>query len=465
MTEGKPSERGISSMSPRSPQRTMISSNAKTNASSNRDFEARMKAIGDWSLGTKLLAVWALLVGAFQATTLPTYVFTMALRATDFQSFHRAGAWVLGSQKTPLYPLTSFAGFRGPAADLHLCMNPPHFILALSPLALLPMRTAYLLFCVLNLLCFAATLFVLRPFMHSWRHGQAFCTALLFFGLPFVTSAVAQGTVSLVITFCLAVVITRDVQDRLGTWKGALLPGFCLSLISMKPQYLVLVGMFLLARRQWKVLVVGVGTTVAWLGASVAAMGVEPWLRYPRYLQIFTQQLDVFDGSDPTYRWVAEQMISARGVLIRVLGFSQAGLVNTVSTGLLLLAIATTAALGFRVRGSKLNTTAAWGVVMLLTLCTAGHANPTDGVTLIIPAVLGWTVLRASPNSFAWMIPMGAVGVTIVSYTTLGIQHRGSLPVLGVFLMFATLAAVFGNRTRAPFRRLRSTQPTQPTQP
>jgi Glycosyltransferase family 87 len=421
-------------------------------------FESRVESLKSWPLGTKLLALWAVLVGVFQAITLPTYVINMALRATDFQSFHRAGAWVFGSQRTPLYPLTSFTGFSGPPADLHLCMNPPHFILALSPLAQLPMRTAYLLFCVANLAFLAATLFVMRPFLKTWGNGQRFCAAVLFFGFPFVTSAITQGTVSLLITLCLAVVITRDLQERTVSWRGALLPGFCLSLISMKPQYLILAGVYLLARRKWKVLFVGVGATAAWVVASIAFMGVEPWLHYPRYLQIFTQQLDVFDRTDPQYRWVAEQMINARGVLIRVLGFSQAGLINALSTALLLLAVGMTAALGLRVRRSTLNPIVAWGLVVLLTVCTSGHANPTDGVTLIIPAVLGWTMLGTVRNSFAWLIPVVAIASTIVAYTTLGIQSRGSWPVLGLILISGTFTSLFASRTRRSFAGFRLAQ-------
>jgi hypothetical protein len=415
---------------------------------------ARIGLLNQWSLGTKLLAIWALLIAAFQALTLPEYILSMVLSATDFQAFHRASQWVLGSQTTPLYPLTSFAGYSGPAADLHLCMNPPHFILALTPFAQLPLRAAYLLFCSVNLACLVAILYVARPFMRTWKRGQTFCAALLFFGFPFVTSAMAQGTVSLPVTLCLAVVVRWDIEGRTTTLKGALLPGLCLSLISMKPQYLVLVGIYLLVRREWRVLGIGVATTVAWFGASVAVMGIEPWLRYPRYLQIFTQQLDVFDGNDPTYRWVAEQMINARGVLIRVLGFSQAGLINTLSTALLLLAALATAALGLRVRRGALNAKNAWCLVMLLMACTSGHANPTDGVVLIIPAVLGWTILQASPrrSSVAWTIPALIAAGTAISYLTLGIQHRGSFPILGIMIVALTCTAMFVGRARTPLR-------------
>jgi Glycosyltransferase family 87 len=425
--------------------------------SASQMFAARLSSLGQWSLGTKLLAVWAMLIATFQALTLPQYIVSMVLRATDFQAFHRAGQWVLGAQTTPLYPLTSFAGFSGPAADLHLCMNPPHFILALTPFAHLPLRTAYLLFCGVNVACLVATLYVLRPFLRLWKSGQAFCVALLFFGFPFVTSAMAQGTVSLPVTLCLAVVVRWDIEGRTTTFKGSLLPGLCLSLISMKPQYLVLVGIYLLVRREWRVLAIGTGATMAWFGASVAAMGIGPWLRYPRYLQIFTQQLDVFDANDPTYRWVAEQMINARGVLIRVLGFSQAGLINTLSTALLLLAVLAVAATAFRVNRGSLDPQTAWCLVLLLMACTSGHANPTDGVVLIIPAILGWTVRQSSArrSSLASAVPFLSVAGTIVSYSTLGIQHRGSFPALGLMIVATTGTALFVARTRKPLRSYR----------
>ncbi len=400
------------------------------------------------------MAIWSLLVTAFQLFTLPGAVLRMAVKVTDFQAFYRAGQWMLGAQATPLYPLTSFAGYRGPPGDLTLYLNPPHFLIAFSPLLSVPLHSAYLLFSVFNIACFFATLWVLRPFMQSWKPGQRFCAAALLLGSPFLTAAVAQGTVSMPITLCLAVVVSHDVQKRIDTWRGAALSGCCLSMLSMKPQYLLLIGLYLLARSQWKVLLVGAGATTAWLAASVTAMGFEPWLLYPRYLQIFTQQLDTYDMSDRSSYWVAEQMINVRGVFVRVLSFSQAGLINTLSTAVLLLAGAITITIGVRVRRGQLNGAVAWCLVMLTVLATSGHANPPDGVTMMIPAVLGWSVLRSARlrKVFAWMIP----ALTVIAYTTLGVQHRGSLPLLGLVLVGVTVASLAGNRdSKAPMVSLR----------
>jgi Glycosyltransferase family 87 len=407
--------------------------------------ETRIERLNQWSLSTKLMAIWALLVAAFQLFTLPGDVLRMAVKVTDFQAFYRAGQWMLGPQTTPLYPLTSFAGYRGPPADLTLYLNPPHFLIAFSPLLSVPLRTAYLLFSLLNIVCFFATLWVLRPFMRSWKPGQRFCVAALLFGSPFLTAAVAQGTVSMPITLCLAVVVTQDLRKLTNTWRGALLSGFCLSVLSMKPQYLILIGLYLLARSQWKVVLVGASTTMAWFVASVAAMGIEPWLRYPRYLQIFTQQLDTYDTNDRSSYWVAEQMINVRGVFVRILSFSQAGLINTLSTAVLLLAGAITVTIGVRVRGGQLDAMVAWCLVLLAVLATSGHANPPDGVTIMIPAIVGWSVLRSARlrSGFAWMIPT----LTVVAYTTLGAQNRGALPILGLVLVTITLASLFGNRS------------------
>jgi hypothetical protein len=174
-------------------------------------------------------------------------------------------------------------------------------------------------------------------------------------------------------------------------------------------------------------------------------MGIEPWLRYPRYLQIFTQQLDTYDTNDRSSYWVAEQMINVRGVFVRILSFSQAGLINTLSTAVLLLAGAITVTIGVRVRRGQLDAMVAWCLVLLAVLATSGHANPPDGVTIMIPAIVGWSVLRSARlrSGFAWMIPT----LTVVAYTTLGAQNRGALPILGLVLVTITLASLFGNRS------------------
>ncbi len=410
--------------------------------------ERRFEGLNRWSFSTKLMAIWALLVAVFQLLTLPGSVLGMAVKVTDFQAFYRAGQWMLGPQTSPLYPLTSFAGYSGPPADLTLYLNPPHFLVAFAPLLSVSLRTAYLVFSLINVVCFFATLWVLRPLMSSWRNGQRFCAVALMIGSPFLTAAVAQGTVSMPVTLCLAVVVSHDVQKRTRSWRGALLSGFCLGVLSMKPQYLILIGLFLLARSQWKVLLLGMGSTAAWFGASVAIMGMEPWLRYPRFLQIFTQQLDTYDMNDRSSHWVAEQMINVRGVFVRVLGFSQAGLINTLSTAVLLLAVGAVVLLGLRVRRSVLNPTIAWCLVLLALLATSGHANPPDGVTVMIPAVLGWSALRSARlrTAMAWLIPLA----TVTAYTTLGVQHRGSLPILGLGLVGITVASFSMNRTPKP---------------
>jgi hypothetical protein len=407
-------------------------------------IETRIERLNYWPFSTKLMTIWALLVAGFQLITLPDVVLEMAVKVTDFQAFYRAGAWMLGPQTSPLYPLTSFAGYQGPPAELTLFLNPPHFLVAFAPLLSVPLRTAYVLFSFLNILCLFASLRVLRPLSRSWRNGQRFCAIALAFGSPFLTAAVAQGTVSMPITLCLAVVVSHDLQKRTDSWRGAALSGICLSVLSMKPQYLLLVGLYLLVRSQWKTLVLGIGATTAWVGASVAVMGFGPWLSYPRFLQIFTEQLDTYDTANRSSFWVAEQMINARGVFVRLLSFSQAELVNSLSTAVLLLALSATALIGLRVRRFQLDPTVAWCLVLLATMATSGHTNPPDGVTLLIPAYLGWSALRSVRlrNAFALAIPTS----TVVAYATLGAQHRGSLPILGLALVGVSIWSMLGIR-------------------
>lgn len=417
--------------------------------SSGQTLAERIEGLNQWSANAKLTAVWAVLIATFQLSTVPKLILGVSLKWTDFQSFHRAGRWILGSQDSPLYPLTSFSGQTGPAADLHLCMNPPHFILALSPLSHLSMRTAYLVFAFINIGCLIATLLLLGGFTRQWRPGHRFCAVALIIGSPFLSAALSQGTVSIPITLCLVMVMRADIGGRSVCWRGAFGPGVCLGLISMKPQYLLLVGVYLVVRHQWKVLSIGMAATASWFGASVAVLGIDPWLQYPRYLQIFTQQLDTFDLNDRGSYWVAEQMINARGVLVRLLGFEQAALINLLSVAVLLLAVALTAAVGVRVSRGQLDPLRAWGLIALATVVASGHMNPPDGVTLIVPFFLGWSTLRSPQlrNTFALLIP----ALTVVPLTTFGGQNKGSMPLFGLALIGLLCGAVFSTRSRQSF--------------
>ena len=83
--------------------------------------------------------------------------------------------------------------------------------------------------------------------------------------------SIAQATCLLALLFigCLRLAPTRP-------WAAGLLLG----VLSIKPHLCVLIGLVLIVRRQWPVLIAAAGTVLTLAGLSVALFGTGPWLDY-----------------------------------------------------------------------------------------------------------------------------------------------------------------------------------------
>jgi arabinofuranan 3-O-arabinosyltransferase len=154
--------------------------------------------------------------------------------------------------------------FFGADYPWHSWSYPPHYLLLMQPLGLLPYKVAYIvfLFGTALLLCGAVHIAGRRP---GWWQLVLLLPAVL-------TNAIAAQNGFLLGAFMLAGLALRDKQP--------VIAGICLGLLTVKPQLGVLLPFLLLYERQWRVIITACLTTAALVVVSALSYGVEAWAGY-----------------------------------------------------------------------------------------------------------------------------------------------------------------------------------------
>lgn len=152
---------------------------------------------------------------------------------------------------------------------------PPTFLLAIVLFGLLPFGGALIFYFVLGLSAYGAMLArICRNVDRAWLPWLA--------AFPGVPVALGLGQNSL-----LTVSAAGAALALLETNAGA--AGVCIAILVIKPQFGVLFPLALVCSRQWKVLAVAGLCTLAFVGGSVAAFGVDAWRAFAAYLPEFSR--------------------------------------------------------------------------------------------------------------------------------------------------------------------------------
>ncbi|HTQ54630.1 MAG TPA: glycosyltransferase family 87 protein [Bryobacteraceae bacterium] len=145
-----------------------------------------------------------------------------------------------------------------------ICTRLPYYFILLKPLGWMSYRWAYLAFLFLNFAALAGFVFLARRWLPE---------AVLFIGwsIP-VVMALATGQDSLLLLFCAACAVYLYQKEH------PFAAGLLLSLGSIKPQLFIFVPLFLMIRRDWKVLRGGLAGGLLQMAISFAAQGAT-WPR------------------------------------------------------------------------------------------------------------------------------------------------------------------------------------------
>jgi alpha-1,2-mannosyltransferase len=165
-----------------------------------------------------------------------------------------------------------FAGWLTHPLPLHPWLYPPHYLLLLLPLGLLPPAAGLVLFLGGGL---AALLAALMSFFAEPRRRLIAILMVLLCPASAITVFLGQNT----FLTCALFVGGFALLGRQPVLAGALL-----SVLTYKPQFFLLVPVALLAGRQWKAIAAAAATAAVLCLASVALFGFDPWRDWLRVM-------------------------------------------------------------------------------------------------------------------------------------------------------------------------------------
>ena len=189
----------------------------------------------------------------------------MSLRSAgyDFLAFYTAGTFVRTGEFEKLYDLDAVRAFQQDVARRHAFemrpdavgpfWNPPVYALPFAPLSALPYPTAFAVWTVVNLICFAGAMTILcRTLGGDWR-TWALVPLLKLTSTPFIMS-IGHGQ-----NTCLSLLI---LSGAVALWRGQRLftAGLVAGLLFYKPQLGAVVACVMVACCGWRALA-GLATT------------------------------------------------------------------------------------------------------------------------------------------------------------------------------------------------------------
>ena len=306
-----------------------------------------------------------------------------------------------------------------------LVLYPPLFPWAFRPFLDLSPHVGFFLWTALNI---AAAAYLTWRVAQRFPRGQQFWIALLLWNSLALWSALVSGQIQVLLAcaFAESYLALRAGHDASASfWLGWLL---------VKPQYGVLLGLVLVWKRRWRVVVGVVGVGLLLLGSSLLVAGLPALIAFMTTAQRYVD----FSGTlDP---YVAPQlMLNWRALVLyglRTLGDEpRLWLTLVLSLGTTLGALALWRGPW---RPTEPNFPAKMTVLMLATILTAYHSHSYGPLLLLMP--LADLLVEWRP---AWLtrlvIVAAAVGpmlmITVVSFNNMA---RGTL------LFTALLLACYG---------------------
>jgi alpha-1,2-mannosyltransferase len=382
------------------------------------------------AINLALAGVWVVLWAAL--------VLTKRTLGADFTAFYTGWRLVLDGRGAELYDRAAQAemqrtipGGQTFEAGLNPFVNPPHLVLAFTPLGLLPLETGFLVWTALGVALVAAIAWMLwRAPAASWTRAERLAVVGWLVGFPAMGIAFWQGAFSVLVAAGVA-----------GTWYGLARgrdagSGLALVVASMKPQAMGGPALAVLLARRWRAIVAAALAGAGLALAATVALGVSTWPDYLRLLSEHTASYDRY--SDPTVMW------NLRGTLALVLGREQAGLINAIAFGGFLVAMLVVAWLwraGWRA-ARPAEMAARFGLTITLTLLFTPHVNPQDEVLAMVGATLAYAAWRGRRRAGWLAVAIGFAPLVVAFTNGVDVTAPTLLPVRVPTMLLIALAAV-----------------------
>ena len=247
-------------------------------------------------------------------------------------------------------------------------LNPPHVSILFVPLTLLPRRSAFLSWMILQI---AVLLLLWQPIKELTKPDYRWVAIAAILAFPLTVITLGIGALSI---FAAVSIFRADYALRK---DRAIEAAFWLTLATVKPQMLLFPLVAFLIAYGIRLLVPFLVMMAALCAASFALIGSQPFFDYFRLLS--------FIQSSPGHLSALIHTTSTiRGLLFTFLGYERVGLVNPLSLILLILGLATVMFIWWRGVDYRVGL----ALTVLLGLYLGLHVNPQDDFLLILPALL-----------------------------------------------------------------------------
>ena len=184
----------------------------------------------------------------------------------DYSIFWFAGRAALEGDAASLYDTASFRAMMQEAFGDHYggfrWLYPPHWLAVLAPFAALPFTLSYVAFVILTFALFLAV-------------ANRICGDLKFVLLLAATPAMLVTALFGQNGFLISAIMLAALflESRPGRLTGILV-----GLLTLKPQFGLVLPFALAARRAWRAIAVAAATSVALFALSAVLFGIEPWI-------------------------------------------------------------------------------------------------------------------------------------------------------------------------------------------
>jgi Glycosyltransferase family 87 len=269
---------------------------------------------------------------------------------------------------------------------------PPSFLIFLLPFAPLGFAASYFAFQF-----FSGGLLALALGKGADNSASARYVAIGVLVSPAATINFIDGQCAFLIA-ALIVIGVRLLERR------PILAGMVLGLLTVKPQFCLLVPVALLGLGQWRSLLAATCSAFALVAASAIIFGLDIWIWW------VPQVIDNLVSPDP--KWINYGRIWGHSVWACAVLL---GLPQTAASILQFVAIAASAIATFLAFRSSLSSDRKLSVLLAATILAAPHSGPYDA-TLLVAAVGLWLAANADAPRFRdWILGLGIWMVPLLS--------------------------------------------------
>lgn len=335
---------------------------------------------------------------------------------TDWLAFYGAARAYLDGRLALIFDAAAFTAHLNAVYGWWLAepvafrpwVYPPSFLLLLVPFGALSLASSYILFELFSSVALAAALLCGADRPHA--RWLAVASAFLCFG---AAHNAMQGQNSFLITALL-----------IGGWRSIrwspLLGGALLGLLTIKPQFFVLVPVALVAGRQWKALAAAIVAAAILAASSAALFGIDAWRQW-------------FDFARHPDEWIANARLFGTSWFAFLAGL---GLPWNVAEAFQMLVAASSAVVVYLSCRSAMPRDQQLAILLAATLIAAPHSSFYDTLLLAIAVTLwivdaadrGSTLLRSEFALLVWVAPLFEAEIA-----------RGFIPVLATAFVAVAL--------------------------